>query len=71
MKCTAVFCENEATTIIKLKHTNYRGRVRCDSCTAIARRQFDNPERPDMFTGRMEYIPLDAHEGNAAESGEE
>ena len=70
MKCAAVFCENEATTIIKLKHTNYRGRVRCDSCTDIARRQFDNPERPDMFTGRMEYIPIAAREGNAG-NGEE
>jgi hypothetical protein len=59
MKCTAVFCTNEATTIIKMKRSKYRGRARCDQCVEEIKRKDDNRERPGMFTGKLEYIPIE------------
>jgi len=71
MKCQAIGCQNKATTIVALKSTGYRKRVRCDACVAEIKRTHDNPERPNTFTGKLEYISLAAQEAQPKPQGEE
>lgn len=56
MKCTAVFCENQATTIVKLKSTQYTGRVYCNPCVERVKNQNG---KGTMFYNKLEYIPLE------------
>jgi len=61
MKCTAVFCTNKATTVVRIKHkdgTFSRLIPRCDKCLDEHKRWYDNPERPDVLTGRFAYEPI-------------